>query len=117
MALAETLKDPRALPAMAAHLSDENRQARYLALLGMQNARNEKDCHQPANLTEDEISQNAEHCKAWGDREGRLRDWTHEWSVQVREPSSRTDGGHRKGNNAGMKAGATGAGKIATLLI
>jgi hypothetical protein len=68
IALAEELK-------MAGHLSDADPQARYLAVEGLRNVTNGRDCHVTAGETEQELARHVEQCKVWWEREDTVRDW------------------------------------------
>lgn len=76
MALGEKLKDPRAVPVLAAHLSDPDRYARYDALDGLRNLTHENACTLPRNWREQDIQPQISKCKAWWKQQGRFQSWT-----------------------------------------
>jgi len=62
IALGGNLKDPRAVPSLAAHLSDPDRYARYDALDGLKNITKEKACTLPPEWREEVTSAGAAAC-------------------------------------------------------
>jgi HEAT repeat protein len=75
IALGENLKDPRAVPSLAAHLSDPDRYARYDALDGLKNITKEKACTLPPEWREEDVEPQISHCKVWWEQVGKSRDW------------------------------------------
>jgi hypothetical protein len=75
-ALGENLKDPRAVPALAAHLSDAADQARYEALDGLKNITREDACTLPREWKEQDVEPQISRCKIWWEKVGKLRDWS-----------------------------------------
>jgi hypothetical protein len=76
IALGENLKDPRAVPALAAHLSDTAVQARYDALDGLKNITHEKACTLPPEWREPDVEPQISLCKIWWEQDGKFRDWS-----------------------------------------
>ena len=74
--LGETLKDPRAVPGLAAHLSDTAVQARYDALDGLKNITHEKACTLPREWNAQDVEPQISRCKIWWEQVGKLRDWS-----------------------------------------
>ena len=75
-ALGENLKDPRAVPALAAHLSDAADQARYDSLDGLKNITHEEACTLPREWKEQDVEPQISRCKIWWEQVGKLRDWS-----------------------------------------
>jgi hypothetical protein len=75
IALGENLKDPRAVPSLAAHLSDPDRYARYDALDGLKNITKEKACMLPREWREEDVEPQISRCKVWWEQVGKSRDW------------------------------------------
>jgi hypothetical protein len=75
IALGENLKDPRAVPSLAAHLSDTAVQARYGALDGLKNITHEEACTLPREWKERDVEPQVSRCKIWWEQVGKLRDW------------------------------------------
>jgi hypothetical protein len=75
IALGENLKDPRAVPSLAAHLSDPDRYARYDALDGLKNITKEKACTLPPEWREEDVEPQISRCKVWWEQVGKSRDW------------------------------------------
>jgi hypothetical protein len=75
IALGEKLKDPRAVPSLAAHLSDPDHYARYDALDGLKNITKEKACKLPPEWQEEDVEPQISRCKAWWEQVGKSRDW------------------------------------------
>ncbi len=75
-ALGEKLNDPRAVPSLAAHLSDSDRYARYDALVGMKNLTNESACTLQQNWQEQDVEPQILKCKTWWEQKGRFQSWT-----------------------------------------
>jgi len=76
IALGENLKDPRAVPGLAAHLSDPAVQDRYDALDGLKNITHEEACTLPREWKEQDVELQISRCKIWWEQVGKLRDWT-----------------------------------------
>jgi hypothetical protein len=76
IALGENLKDPRAVPGLAAHLSDPSVQARYDALDGLKNITHEEACTLPRELKEQDVEPQISRCKIWWEQVGKLRNWS-----------------------------------------
>ena len=75
IALGENLKDPRAVPGLAAHLSDTAVQARYDALNGLKNITHEEACTLPREWKEQDVEPQISRCKVWWEQVGKSRDW------------------------------------------
>ena len=76
IALGEKLKDPRAVPSLAAHLSDPDRYARYDALDGLKNITHEDACTLPREWKEGDVEPQISRCKIWWEQVGKFRDWS-----------------------------------------
>jgi hypothetical protein len=76
IALGEKLKDPRAVPSLAAHLSDPDRYARYDALDGLKNVTHEEACTLPPEWRERDIEPQISRCKSWWEQAGKFQKWT-----------------------------------------
>ena len=76
MTLGEKLKDPRAVPSLAAHLSDPDRYARYDALDGLKNITHEEACTLPLEWKEQDIEPRISRCKIWWEQVGKFQKWT-----------------------------------------
>lgn len=76
IALGENLKDPRAVPSLAAHLSDPDLQSRYDALDGLKNITHEESCTLPHEWKEQDVQPQISRCKIWWEQVGKLRDWS-----------------------------------------
>ena len=76
IALGENLKDPRAVPSLAAHLSDTAAQARYDAMDGLRNITHEEACTLPREWKEEDVEPEISRCKTWWEQAGRFRDWS-----------------------------------------
>jgi HEAT repeats len=77
IALGQKVKDPRAVPSLANHLSDPDRYARYDALDGLKNITHEDACTLPPEWNEKDVEPQISRCKTWWEQVGRHRDWTH----------------------------------------
>ncbi|MGH9735019.1 MAG: HEAT repeat domain-containing protein [Candidatus Acidiferrales bacterium] len=75
-ALGETLGDPRAVPSLAAHLSDPDPYARYDALDGLRNLTHENACTLPRHWQQQDIEPQVSKCSAWWEQQGRFQSWT-----------------------------------------
>jgi hypothetical protein len=76
IALGEKLKDPRAVPILAAHLSDSDHYARYDALDGLRNITHENACTLQQNWREQDVEPQILKCKTWWELEGQFQSWT-----------------------------------------
>jgi hypothetical protein len=76
IALGEKLKDPRAVPSLAAHLSDPDLHARYDALDGLKNITHEEACTLSREWKEQDVEPQISRCKIWWEQVGKFRDWT-----------------------------------------
>jgi hypothetical protein len=74
IALVRNLKDPRAVPVLAASLYSSDVQIRYLALQGLSGIANAEACN--PHVPEHVFEQQAARCKVWWEQEGKSRDWT-----------------------------------------
>jgi HEAT repeats len=74
-ALGEKLRDPKAVPSLATHLSDPDPNARYDALDGLRVITHEKACTLPPNWQEQDVEPQIANCKAWWEQTGRYRSW------------------------------------------
>jgi hypothetical protein len=74
-AFAQVLKDPRTVPALGAHLSDSDRQARYQAMYGLAKITHEAACTLPPNWKEEDVEPQESQCNAWWERDGSHRSW------------------------------------------
>jgi len=74
--LGEKLRDPRAVPSLAAHLSDPDRSARYDGLDGLKNITHEPPCSLPPEWREQDIEPQIAQCKIWWEQAGKFRNWT-----------------------------------------
>ena len=76
IALGEKLKDPRAVPSLAAHLSDPDLQARYVSLVGLKNITREEACTLAPDGKEADVEPQISRCKIWWEQAGKFRDWS-----------------------------------------
>jgi len=76
IALGEKLKDPRAVPNLAAHLSDPDRYARYDSLDGLKNITHEDACTLPREWKEEDVEPQISRCRLWWEQAGKFRDWS-----------------------------------------
>jgi HEAT repeat protein len=74
--LGEKLKDPRAVPSLAAHLSDPTPSASYRALDGLKNITHEEACTLPPEWKEQDIEAQISSCRIWWEQVGKFRDWS-----------------------------------------
>ena len=74
-ALSENLKDPKTASVLAAHLSDESPQVRYMAMYGLRNITREPACTLPSGWTEQDIEPQLQQCREWWQQSGRLQPW------------------------------------------
>ena len=75
IALGEKLKDPRAVPSLAAHLSDPDPHARYDALVGLKNITHEEACTLSRDWQQQDIEPQESRCKIWWEQVGRFQNW------------------------------------------
>lgn len=75
-ALGEVLKDPRAVPSLAAHLSDRDAPARYASLNGLSNITQEEACTLPREWKEPDVEPQISRCKIWWQQAGQFRTWS-----------------------------------------
>jgi hypothetical protein len=75
-ALGEKLKDPRAVPGLAAHLSDPAPSASYRALDGLKNITHEQACTLPPEWKEQDVESQISRCRIWWEQVGKFRDWS-----------------------------------------
>jgi HEAT repeat protein len=76
IALGEKLRDPRAVPSLAAHLSDPDLHARYDALDGLKNITHEEACTLSRDWKEQDVEPQISRCKIWWEQVGKFRDWS-----------------------------------------
>jgi len=76
IALGEKLRDPRAVPSLAAHLSDPDHYARYDALDGLKNITHEEACRLSGDWKEQDVEPQVSRCKIWWEQVGKFRDWS-----------------------------------------
>ncbi len=70
------LADPRAVPSLAAHLSDPDHYARYDALDGLKNITHEEACRLSGDWKEQDVEPQVSRCKIWWEQVGKFRDWS-----------------------------------------
>jgi hypothetical protein len=75
-ALGETLKDPRAVPSLAAHLSDSAPRASYRALVGLGYITHEEPCTLPSEWKEQDVEPQISRCEIWWAQAGQFRNWS-----------------------------------------
>lgn len=75
ISLGETLKDPRAVPSLATHLSDSDRDARYYSLHGLSNITHEDACASPRDGKDESLESHVSRCKLWWEQSGKFQDW------------------------------------------
>jgi HEAT repeat protein len=75
-ALGEKLKDPRAVPSLAAHLSDPTPSPSYRALDGLKNITHEEACTLAREWREQDVERQLSRCKIWWEQVGKFRDWS-----------------------------------------
>ena len=76
MALGEKLNDQRAVPSLAAHLSDSDHYARFDSLVGMGKLTHANACTLQQNWQEQDIEPQISKCKTWWEQEGQFQSWT-----------------------------------------
>jgi hypothetical protein len=74
--LGEKLKDPRAVPTLAAHLSDPDRSSRYYSLHGLSYITHEDACASPRGGKNESLESHVSRCKLWWERSGKFQDWS-----------------------------------------
>jgi hypothetical protein len=74
--LGEKLKDQRAVPTLAAHLSDPDRDLQYYSLHGISNITHEEACTLPPQWKEEDVEPQISHCKLWWEQSGKFKNWT-----------------------------------------
>jgi hypothetical protein len=75
-ALGEVQKDPRAVPSLAAHLSDTAPSTSYRALVGLGYITHEEACTMPREWKEQDVEPQISRCKTWWEQVGKFRDWS-----------------------------------------
>jgi hypothetical protein len=77
VALAENIKDSRAVPTFAANLNEKEARVRWLALLGMQKMSGSWSCSLPEEGSNDEsaLRRQVAECEGWWEQEGRFQNW------------------------------------------
>lgn len=75
VALGEKIKDPRAVPSLATHLSDPDHYARYNALDGLKNITHEEACTLSRDWQEQDVQPQVLRCKTWWEQVGKFRNW------------------------------------------
>jgi HEAT repeats len=75
IALGKKLKDPRAVPSLAARLSDPDPHARYDALVGLKNITHEEACTLSRDREEQDVEPQVSRCKIWWEQVGKFRNW------------------------------------------
>ena len=74
-ALAEKIRDPRALPILADHLSGDAESSQYLALEGLENITREKACSLPNGSNTQNFASRIRQCKLWWEEKGKFQSW------------------------------------------
>jgi HEAT repeat protein len=75
-ALGEKVKAQRAVPALAAHLSDPDRDAQFYSLHGISNITHEDACSSPSAGKEESLELHVSHCKLWWEQSGKFKNRT-----------------------------------------
>jgi hypothetical protein len=75
IALAEKIKDPRAVPILADHLSGDAESSQYLALEGLKNITREKACSLPNDSNTQNFESHIRQCKLWWEEKGKFQSW------------------------------------------
>jgi hypothetical protein len=70
IAFAEKIKDARAIPTLAEHLSAVDESSRYLALEGLKNILHEEACAPPKGSATQNFQWHIERCKLWWEQKG-----------------------------------------------
>jgi hypothetical protein len=81
IALSERLSDGRAVPALAANLSSNDLDVRYLALEGLSNMTGVEACNLARSAQD--IEPQVARCKLWWEEEGKSQLWTRDKSVHA----------------------------------
>jgi hypothetical protein len=76
IALGERLRDPRAVPSLADHLSDPELHARYDALNGLRVITDEQACTLPREWKEQDVEPQISRCRIWWEQVGKSRNWS-----------------------------------------
>jgi len=74
-ALAETIKDPRAVPILADHLSSTDESTQYLALEGLRNITHEVACSPSESSNTENLEWRVRQCKLWWKEKGKFQPW------------------------------------------
>jgi HEAT repeats len=74
-ALGENIKDPRAVPILANHLSAADESLRYLALVGLWNIAQESACSPSDTANEQNLEARIRRCKLWWEERGKFQSW------------------------------------------
>jgi hypothetical protein len=74
-ALGENIKDPRAVPILADHLSAADESSRYLALAGLRNIAHESACSPSDTADEQNLESRIRRCKLWWEEKGKFQSW------------------------------------------
>jgi HEAT repeats len=75
IALAEKIKDARAVPTLAEHLSAADESSRYLALEGLKNITREEACALPNGSATQNFQWHIQQCKLWWEQKGKFQPW------------------------------------------
>ena len=73
--LAENIKDPRAVPILADHLSSTDESTQYLALEGLRNITHEEACSPSESWNTQNLESRVRQCKLWWKEEGKFQSW------------------------------------------
>jgi hypothetical protein len=76
IALGDKLRDPRAVPSLADHLSDTDPYARYNAMDGLRNITHEEACTLSLGWKEADVEPQESRCAVWWEQVGKFRDWS-----------------------------------------
>jgi hypothetical protein len=74
-ALGENIKDPRAVPILADHLSAADESSRYLALVGLRNISHDSSCSPSDTANEQNLESRIRRCKLWWEEKGKFQSW------------------------------------------
>jgi HEAT repeats len=74
-ALGEKIKDPRAVPILADHLSAADESSRQLALVGLRNITHESSCSPSETSNEQNLDSRIWRCKLWWEEKGKFQSW------------------------------------------
>jgi hypothetical protein len=75
IALAHKIKDPRAVPILAEHLSSSDKLS-YLALEGLKNITHEEACTSSNTLSTQKYEWRVRQCKLWWEQKGKFQSWS-----------------------------------------